>query len=396
MNPMKIIILLVVLVGLLFLPAGGAQSDGFDEEGVALTYHKISGEPLNFQSVAERSEVVMRASGFDRPDAIQAEVTRLQQALAAANGEREFLITVNDSISQYDHERGQFSINLFMPGYYVPVQAFGQLYQLVFANAESGRAIVMPKEEARGFDAQLNRMGRSVSNEIRFRVIGKGDPAGAVTGARVIRAEMTSARLLDRVGNVLFLPKIVPHQVPDAGKGLLSMPVADVAGFRVGVRAKDLEATLTRMFGPAQRSPGRSTDWFAGKLTVNETGCVPMFGRPSPKPGAVCISAFVDQDDVIRSIRVERVFSYFDAEVFRKALTQKYGPVAAAVSGSNFALGWGPEVDPKLGYTQSAPHNALTAHYANNADFLSRSGNALPQIRIVLSLADAGWAAGRK
>lgn len=390
----------VLSLAVALLPCLGlvwAQSDAFDEESVALIYHKITGEPLDVRAVAEQSEVVRRTSNFDRPDVIKAETARLQQQLNAANPARSFVIRVSDSITEYDHSRGEFSIRLFTPGSYVPVTAFNQQYQLVFANAESARAIAMPKDQAREFDAQLNRTVRQVTGEIHFRIIGKGDPSGGVTGARVVRAEMTAARLLDSSGNVVFTPKVAPFQAAaSSGGSPFGLAVADIAGFRVGVKAKDLETTLTRLFGPAQRSAAKGTGWFAGKLTVNEMGCVPMFGRRSPQPGSVCVTAHVDRDGIVRSIRVERVFSYFDAEIFRKAVTQKYGPVASAAGGSDFVLGWGPEVDPKLRYTQAAPHNALTAHYTNNADFISRSGNALPQIRIVLNLVDAGWAAGRK
>jgi Domain of unknown function (DUF4852) len=377
---------------------GWAQSNGFDEPAVALTYHKITGEPLDLGAAAQRSEVAQRASNFDRPDAVKSETTRLQSLLNASEPDREFVITVSDSISQYDHDRGEFSISLFMPGYYVPMQAFGQQYQLLFANAESARAIRMPKDEAREFDGRLNQLGRQVNNEIHFRVIGKGDPAGGVVGARVVRAEVTSARLLDRAGHVVFTPNVTPFQASAAPvASSLGIAIADVAGFRVGVRAKDLEGALTRFFGPAQRSTLRGAGAFASQLSVNEANCMTMFGADRPKPGTVCVTALLDRDDVVRSIRIERVFPWFELEVFRKALTQKYGAVASAVDGGkNFTLGWGPAVDPTLRYGLAAPHNALTAEFAHNTDYVSRSGNALPQIRVVLNLVDAGWAVARK
>jgi len=388
-----VLIAILALLGLVW-----AQGTGFDEESVILTYHKITSEPLDLRVVAERSEAARRASNFDRPDAVKGETARLEGLLSTADPNREFVITVSDSISQYDHDRGEFSISLFMPGYHVPMQSFGQQYQLVFANADGVRAIPMPKEEARVFDARLNQLGRQVSNEIHFRVIGKGDPAGGVVGARVVRAEVTSARLLDRAGNAVFTPNVTPFQSAKAAGGpAFDVTQADVAGFRVGVKAKDLEGTLARLFGPPQRSKPNRTDWFASKLAVNETGCMSMFGQDRSKVGAVCVTALLDADDIVRSIRVERVFPWFDSEVFRKSLVQKYGAVASAVNrGSAFVLGWGPDLDPRLGYSQSAPHNALTAHYVTNTDFASRGGNALPQMRIVLNLVDAHWASGRK
>ena len=212
MTPALLTFRCVVLVA--FLGAIGAQTEGFDKETVALLYHKISGEALDFQAAAAMSEAVRRASNFDRPDAIKAEIERLKSQLAAANPAREFTIRVNDSISDYSHARGEFSIVLFTPGRLVPVQAFRQEYRLAFANAEGARAIPMPREDAREFDARLNQNARAVTNEVHFKVVGRGDPAGGVTGARVIRAEIISARLLDRSGATLFEPRISPLETP--------------------------------------------------------------------------------------------------------------------------------------------------------------------------------------
>lgn len=372
---------------IVFLASLWAYEGGFDKEAVVMTYHKLTGEPLDYQAIAEQSEAVRRVSNFDKPDAVKAEIARLQAEVAGTNPDREFVIRVDDSISEYDHDHGEFSIYLFRPGYFVPVDLFRQQYQLVFANAESMRAIPMAKDDARVFDAQLNRTGRRVLNEIRFRVVGKGDPAGAVTGLKVIRAEILSARLLDESGRVVFTPQVT-------GKAAASAPAvdlgkADIAGFHIGVKASEMEASLTRLFGPVRRGKG--------SLTVNEMGCFSVPGRKNPKPGAVCVTALFDGDEMVRSIRMERVFSWLDAEVYRKALTQKYGPVAAARNvGSTFSLGWGPEVKPEVLYDRSGPANALTAFYVTNDDFMSRGLNSLPQIRIVLQLVDAKWASGGK
>jgi hypothetical protein len=127
-------------------------------------------------------------------------------------------------------------------------------------------------------------------------------------------------------------------------------------------------------------------------------GCIHVPGRrTNVGPGSVCVTALFDTDDVVRSIRVERVFPYVEGEVFRRTLVGRYGAVAGARNlGSSYALGWGPEVDQALLYDRSGPRHALTAHYVDNRDFLARSGNALPQIRVVLQLVDADWAAKSK
>ena len=186
-----------------------AQAEGFDSTAVAAAYHKLSGDSLDLEAAAQQSASVQRATNFDKPDAINAEVARLRSMLANADPAREFTISVNDNISEYDHDHGEFSIGLFQPGYFVPMEAFGQRYQLVFENAERVRAIPMDKAAAREFDAKLRSIGRGVLNEIHFKVTGQGDPAGAVTGPRVIRAQVMSARLLDRQRHLVFAPSVM-------------------------------------------------------------------------------------------------------------------------------------------------------------------------------------------
>ena len=377
-----------------------AQDGGLDPEQVALAYHRISNEALDLARVAEGSDPVRRASNFDRPDALKAEISRLQGLLTAADPAREFTTRVNDHISEYDHARAEFSITLFTPGYYLPVRAFGQEYQVVFANAGGLKAIPMAKDEARGFDERLTGMNRGVINEIRFRITGKGDPAGAVTGARVVRAEILSARILDHGGNVLFTPAVAASApvTADAGGGAPAFDAgsADVSGFRVGVKGKDLEATLARLFGPVSRRPAGKgmAPGLATIMAVNELGCTTIMGRRNnPSPGAVCVLAMLDGSDVVRQIRIERMFGYLDGEVFRRAMVRKYGAVAEAQGGvSGYSLGWGPPVNVAAADSPPIHWQALTASYTTDQDMLGRSGNALPRIVITLQLIDADWA----
>lgn len=402
----------VTLAAVTFTPRVTAAQDALDSTLVALTWHKLTQQPLDLTAVAAASDAVRRVSEFDRRDAAAAEVARLHAQLDAASPAREFTMRVSDEITQYDHDRGEFSIGLFRPGYYVPVQAFGQEYRLVFANADRLRAIAMAKESARTFDARLNALGRRVTNELQFRVTGAGDPLGGVTGPRVVRAELTAVRLLDASGNVVHTPTITASSVaangvngangaPSGPSGAAAFDAAraDVAGLRIGVKAKDAEATLTRLFGPVARgATGRGGyAGYAATLTVNDMGCMNIPGRRGRNgaPGSVCVTAFLDGDDVVRAIRIERVFPYVEAELFRRALVQKYGPVSAASQGVGFSLGWGPDVDRAVAYDVSGPHSALTAHYVVNDDFMSRGLNRAADVRVVLQLADAAWIAGR-
>lgn len=400
-SPLRWVAVVIAMTQLSMARGAAAQQDGPDASRIALVYHKLTHDPLDVRAAAERTDAVRHASTFDRPDVVTQEAARLQASLDGADPSAEFTMTINDQISQYDHDAAEFSIVLFEPGYYVPVNAFGQQYKVVFANAESARAIAMAKDEARTFDARLNGMGRSVMNEIHFRVIGQGDPAGAVTGLRVVRAQIISARITDRAGHVLFVPTIAAPAMANApGAGRAAPPpfdaaALDVAGFRVGVKATDLGATLQRTVGTVTRAPaGRNAfPGLTGSLSANGDGCFSYPGRRNnPRPGAVCVTAFYDRDGIVRSVRVERLFPWLDAEVFRKTLVQRYGPVAGAQSGSVFTLGWGPPIDTALVYDRSGPRTALTARWEQNDDAFGGGLNSLANIRIVLQLVDATWA----
>jgi hypothetical protein len=370
-----------------------AQGTPLDTAGVALTYHKASGQPLNLQLAAQTTAAVRTASSFDRDDVMKEEMARIAAQIDSADKSHEFVVRVDDNISEYDHARGEFSIVLFEPGYSVPFNAFGQRYQLVFANADAMRAIPMPKDQARLFDASLNSYGRRVVDEIHFRVTGAGDPAGAVTGPRVVRAEIVSARILDPTGRVVAAPSAA--HAPAQAAVAFNILNADVAGLSVGTSAEDLVATLKRLFGDVTREPINKPIYpgLATTVTVNDMGCFSMPGRSKDAgPGSVCVTANVDDHDIVRTIRIERVFPWMDSEVFRAALVKKYGAVAGAQNAGGLTLGWGPQIPPELLYDRSGPPNALTAQYVTNDDYMSRGLNALPRIRVILSLVDASWA----
>jgi len=381
----------MVLVGVA-LAVMSAQSDGFDPETVALTFHKVSGTPLDTQAMAAQSQAAMRASGFDRPNVIAAEQTRLDAQLASMNPAQAFTITIDDRISQYDHASGQFSIELFMPGTFIPFQAFGQQYRVVFANAGSARAIPMPVDQARDFDARLNAFGRQVNTEVHFRVVGKGDPVGGVQGNLVVRGEIISARVLDHVGQVVATPQVLATSAMPAFAGF-DASKADVAGLRVGVSRKDMEATLTRLFGkvtPGYMGSEGKFKGFTSVMEVNSMGCRSGFtAKQRPQPGAVCVTAYLDSGDVVRMVRVERLFPPgFDGNVLEKALLQKYGPASGSRRGSS----WGPGVPGAVLNNPTITVDALTASAAADHDISDIGGNRLQNIIVSLQLIDADWA----
>jgi hypothetical protein len=369
-----------------------AQSEGFDPETVALTFHKVSGAPLDTQTLAAQSEAARRASGFDRPDVIAAEQKRLDAQLASMNPAQEFAITIDDSISQYDHTSGQFTVELFNPGTFIPVRVFNREYRIVFANAASARAIPMPRDAAREFDARLNSLGRQVKTEVHFKVVGKGDPVGGVLGDLVVRSEIVSVRVLDRSGQVVFTPKVVATSAMPAFAGF-DASKADVAGLRIGVSKKDMEATLTRLFGkvtPGSMSGDGKFKGFTSVIEVNSMGCRSGFSaKKRPQPGAVCVTAYVDGSDVVRMVRVERLFPPgFDGRVFEKALIQKYGPANGSRRGSS----WGPGVPGAVLNNPAITVDSLTATAAADHDITDLGGNRLQNVIVTLQLIDATWA----
>lgn len=378
------------LFALLVLP-GSTQAQVEDDESrrIALAYHQLSGDPLDLAGIAERSAALRRVSNFDRPDALAAEIRRLEDQLASADAAEEFVMQISDRISEYDHDAGEFSITLFQPGYYIPLTAFDQQYQVVFANAESARAIPLPRDDAREFDRRLNAAYRRVTTEVRFRVTGRGDPAGAVTGARVVRAELLGSRILDTAGRVMHTPTVVPVAALAAAGPTFDPNTADVAGFRVGASVGDMVGTLERLFGAVERgAPGSDAPaGYTGILRVNSMGCTNLPGRREARPGAVCITAHFDQNEIVRAIRVERLFPPLQADVVRQALVARYGPVASAGGSTGFTLGWGPEVEARFGATR-----ALTASYLRHRSHIGVGTNRIPDIRVVLHLVDAEWA----
>jgi hypothetical protein len=371
-----------------------AQSDGLDPEAVAMTFHKVSGTPLDTRAMAAQSQAAIRASGFDRPDVIAAEQKRLDAQLASMNPAQEFTITIDDSISQYDHNTGQFSIELFTPGTFIPLRAFGREYRVVFANAASARAIPMPKDQAREFDARLNSIGRQVNTEVRFTVTGKGDPVGGVLGDLVVRAEIVAVRVLDRSGQVVFTPTVMATAVMPAFAGFDSAK-ADVAGLRIGVSKADMEATLTRLFGkvtPGYMSGDGGFKGFTSVIEVNSMGCRSGFtAKKRPQPGAVCVTAYLDSGNVVRMVRVERLFPPgFDSRVFEQALVKKYGP---ANGSQRSGISWGPGVPGAVLNNPSITVDALVASAAADRDISDLSGNRLQNVIVSLQLIDAAWAA---
>ncbi len=375
-------------------PSWQAPPD-LDDEAVALTWHKVARVPFDAVAVTTRNKALQQLPAFDRPDSARVWAQQLDARFSALPTDAVFRVRVNDNVSEYDHEQQRFSVHFFEPGTYLPLQVFGEEYRVVFSNADAARFISMGKDAARPFDESLRAQGRGVLTDIAFRVAGQGDPSGAVTGTRVVRAELVEVHVRDRQEVELFSPVLSASRPSPSSAPVFDIAAADVAGLRVGTAGDLFERTASRLFGKTERRP-RTGSGFAGFtsiIAVNEMGCSSIPGRGRVKAGAVCATAFLDGDDVVRSIRIERVFPFIDAEAFRKVLVQRYGPVADAAQRTGYTLAWGPATDSTTAYLRGGPRNALTATWSEDEDMMSRSLNAAPRIRVTLQLTDATWIA---
>ncbi|WP_165967339.1 hypothetical protein [Luteimonas aestuarii] len=408
MNRTMRAMLLALLVAASMVPATAGDDVGFDEQRIAFTWHRATGEPLDLRELAERSEIVQRSSGFDRPDAIAAELARLQGLFDAADAATVFTLTTREYVEEYDHVRGEFPVQGLQPGRYVsfvyPERASPvREYRLVFTGADAARAIPMPdKEQARVFDTRLRQAHRSLEHRMRFRVVGKGDPEGMVTGARVVRAQLLESVLLDHGGGVVHRTDLSMPAEASATVATFDPVQADVAGLRIGIPADDLARTLARLYGEPVRHDFKAPDGngLAGWLGAETGRCHALAGSHDRRrfaPGVTCVQAWYDAEGIVRHLRVQRVFGYHRSpDLFRQALLRKYGPAAqgggAGRSGASYAWGEPVTFHRDAGEAPLQRH-PLTAHWSQESGW-SVAGGTVP-VLMTLELLDAAWFAAR-
>lgn len=382
---------------LLIGPAAQAADEELDPEVLALTWHKISGAPFDFDRAVNASPKVAGPQTFDTADIKKAELARLHAIHDAGSTSIEFTTVVNDGIGQYDHDKGEFPIQLFQPGIFLQYPYHHADYRLVFANVDDVRAISMPKkEEARAFDQKLRTL-RPMNTVVRFRLIGSGDPQGAVGGDRVMRGEILSMKVVDRADQVVYAPDVKPYSVEPPKKFVAAE--VDIAGMRVGVGADEFKAALERLYSAdvervdAKGKGGMDTR-YAGYLEIDLLTCMGGgYRRRDPAAGDVCVRAYFDDDDVIRTIIMLRVFPWMEIEPIRAAAIARYGTVSQS-SGAAY-IGWGPTVDPKLLSYKFQEGYAITMNINSPSDLMG--GNySRPLVIVALQLIDPEWAANAK
>lgn len=377
--------------------AARAADEELDPEVLALTWHKISGAPFDFDRAVNLSPKVAGPATFDTPDIKKQELARLQAIHDAGSKSIEFTTVVNGGFEQYDHDRGEFPIGLFQPGIYLSYKYHYADYRLVFANGDAARALSMPnKEEARAFDQNL-KARRPMNTVVRFRLIGTGDPQGAVGGDRVMRGELLSVKVVDRNEQVVYAPDIKPFSEEPPKKFVASE--VDIAGMRVGVDAGEFKSALERLYSAdvervdAKGKGGMDTR-YAGYLEIDLLTCMGGgYRRRAPAAGDVCVRAYFDDDEVIRTIIMLRVFPWMEIEPIRAAAIARYGTVAQSAGAAY--IGWGPTVDPKLLSYKFQDGYAITMNVNSPSDLMG--GNySRPLVIVALQLIDPEWAANAK
>lgn len=384
------------------VPGSDESSNRIDDLTVFNLYHKLSGEPIDFETIGPMLAKVARAGQFDKPGVMAEEISKLKSAYEAADPEITYSLRVRTNL-KYDLEKERFTVEMFEPGRHLLYQPMNKLVdsrhgmqarlfdrKLVFANGESARYIPLPKAEAAGFAnvAQYGAMGAAA--DIEFRFVGTGDPTGAVEGRNIALAEITSLRFveLDRQVSVKpYDPKALPVK-----------PVKsfDIVGLKTGVPLKALQRTIEKEFGPIGAiRPGKNEDpRLVSGIGHNPDGCF-SFGNNVAEVGNVCIRAFADDGGTVRKIIVEQILEGAEWDPIREALLTKYGAMAESVSKSNNRYyGWGSEVAPSVTMDdQIAPQRTLTASLSaiqSAMDRMAASTRVSTNLRI--RLVDADWA----
>lgn len=120
-------------------------------------YHKLSGEPLHIEALANKSMKVKRSSHIDRPDVLEKEKLRIQNEYDQADPNVIFGINLYTNLT-YQHEQEGFSPSTFEPGTFIPYgpgPTRGTQYKLNFANVDELRYIPMPKAQAKALSKKF-------------------------------------------------------------------------------------------------------------------------------------------------------------------------------------------------------------------------------------------------
>jgi hypothetical protein len=185
-----------------------------DELTVFMLYHKMSGDPVDFEAVARNTAKVHRANPFDQAAVLASTIKALEAAYEGANPEATYRFAVRGRLN-YDINTERFESDLFAEGVYFPFQAFSvgsQDYtfhstrdaaeygrRVAFVNAENGRIIPLSRDRARLIDevVRSNRAEVTAEFDVRFvgtersRIASENALLGQVVSVRYIPGSIT-------------------------------------------------------------------------------------------------------------------------------------------------------------------------------------------------------------
>src|SRR5690606_19766092 len=90
-------------------------------------YHKLSGEPLDFDKIARNMNVVWRANAFDRDKVAAEEAARLQTLFQAVDTAAPYSVALRTS-TRYEMAQERFDVETFGPDRFLSYSPFGNQF----------------------------------------------------------------------------------------------------------------------------------------------------------------------------------------------------------------------------------------------------------------------------
>lgn len=179
----RLILALLFATPWLTAPAWAQQPKPLDDLTAFFIYHKLTGEPVDFDDLASRTVKVRQAGQFDKAKVQAAEAAALRAKFEAADPEAVYAIALQTRLTYQMNNRG-FVVELFEPGRVLILDPFNARaahpmitdqttqfrFHLNFLNASSARFIPLPPERARVIDsvARGGNTGAIVELTLRF------------------------------------------------------------------------------------------------------------------------------------------------------------------------------------------------------------------------------------
>lgn len=338
----------------------------------ALFYYKTSNEAFDIDAAAANAREVQTAGPFDKQKQQAMEADRIRKALAEVNGDRLLTISVITSISTYDQARQEFSIGLFEEGKYIPFNAYGRDFHLIFENAEAYRVLMLSETEARKVNDQS--FAKAVTVKVDFHLSGAGDPTGTSVSTNTVRALVTKIRILDN-GKPL-LPDIVSKNA-SAPAPLVQVKAANdwaVRGLHLGMAREAFEVEAKAAYASSAKFELGRDDACGGQFNLVTVLRV--------VPGSVCVIYVADAAGLVKQFSVKQITgdSPESKDGFRALLIDKFGAVAHRGKFGEF--GWGELVGQQDGknYTVYA-----IAYRAMTSDERIQASSGTPALEITIT-----------